>query len=327
MNAHALDHFLVVIEPDQDEQPALTQALNWAQALEQRGQKAHITALLTVYNYAAEINTMMTGTVLHNLHRDLVRDAEEWLSQVIDRTVKSSQSEQTTNVIVDTPITPEVVWAKRGFKGVEMFLEEHARQQKLAIKMIFKSLSTHPVYERLLMQIDEWQLVRISHAPVMLVHNTQPIENIDWLVAVDPHNPQHIRLNGTVLDFISDCQTLLGGKLALAHAYPSIPERMTPILSTYSGGEYIVGTNPEEDEDRIDEFLKVHQLKREQLHSSSGPIEEVIQERLSGLSNPLLVLGSRAQPGFADRLVGHTAEKLIEHAQGNILVVKQSEVS
>ncbi len=314
------DRLLVVIEEGQEQQPALTQALIWADALQKSGHHVEITAAMAVYNYASEINTMVTGTILHNLRRELVSEREEWLNALLDQQVEAF-AEKTSSRPSPISIEANVVWQKRPFKAVEQLLTESEKEER-PISCIFKSLKQHPAYERLFMQIDEWQLIRVSSKPVMLVRAAQPLEEMHWLVGVDPHNPQHTELNNLVMETTYHNRQLLGGEIELIHAFPSIPEQMAPVLSAYGAGEYFVGTVPEEDDKRIEAFLNTFHLTRDQLHSKHGAIDDIVNEHAKTLKNPLIVLGSRAHPGFSDRLVGHAAERIIEQAEHNVLVIK-----
>ena len=321
---------LVIIEPREGDQPALTQALMWAQTLQSKGFIVEITTLMVVYSYATEINTMLTGTVLHNLRRQLTDDSEKWLTRTVADFVErfSNEHQPTEKGTLESStlnITPsiKVVWQKKLHHAVSSFFKEQESKQLPHYHFLLKSLNKHPIYKRLFMQIEEWQVVRVSQIPVLLVREPRQPDNLTWLTAVDPHNPQHTSLNDLTLDAVSKGIKQLGGQLKLIHAFPSLSEQITPLLSTYGAGEYMVGAHVEEDEKRLNRFLESHHLSRDILHSQQGDIGKVVNEFAHSLENPLVVIGSRAHLGLADRMVGHAAEHIIEHSEHNTLVIKE----
>lgn len=315
-----MQNFLVVIDDEKNDQPAFDQALAWAKKLQEHNIEPTITVLLPTYNYAAEINKMVRGTVLNNMTHSLIKAREEWLNDIIQI---SLDRQATLQEPLNITIEKKVLWEKRPFKAVEKQIIK-AEKENTPFDIIFKSLVHHPIHQRLLMQIDEWQIVRISHIPVMLVRKANYNDLPNWIVGIDPEHTYHDTLNEKIVNTAHQLQALLGGAIKFVHATPTISAQMAPLLSPYNGGEIILDSNTliQESKKSADEFMLKHGLNQNQLISRQGEAAHVLHDFAKEFMNSIIVLGSTTHGRLSDRWIGHIAESIIDYSDKNVLVIK-----
>lgn len=315
-----LQHLLVIIDQGQENQPALEQALSWSKDLLKQNIQTSITAVMPVYNYASEINTMLRGTVLHNLRRDLIESSENWLEHYVGQQVELAAYNTDSFKLT---VNKQVIWGKKTARIVHDVIQSQNATDR-PFTMVFKSIPADEHMKIPFMQAEEWLLVRNSSIPVMLVRQVQQTTT-NWLLAVDPNNSEHDGVNDTLVNTAQQYQQQLGGELQLINAYLPPSALITPLLSEYGMGEYMLEYDLDQKKERVETFLADHQLSVDQMTAKCGAVEDIVNEAAARTPGSTIVVGSRAHAGFADRLVGHAAEKIIQHAKTNVLIIKHQD--
>lgn len=317
-----MNNLLAVIDDGTDSQPALEQAIIWAKKLQTSGATPTLTLLMPIYNYAAEINKMMAGTILNNLTKPIIHTREQWLDQITQDTLDRVSTKLGP---LNIQIEKKVVWEKRPSKAVAAQILE-AKEEKAPFDIIFKSLVHHPIHQRLLMRVEEWQIARISDVPVLLVREADFNESTHWIIGIDPEHSYHDELNEKIVHSVQQLQKTFGGKLQFLHARPTLSAQLAPLLSPYNGGEIIIDSNTLIDESKKSAalFMDKHGLSDDQLISESGDAAFVLRNWAKKFSNSLIVLGSTTHGNISDRWIGHVAESIIDYAETNVLVIKSN---
>ncbi len=100
-------------------------------------------------------------------------------------------------------------------------------RRALAIKADLIVASLHPGRHRLpwLLRLTDWELVRLSPVPVLLVKNSHPYRHPAVLAAIDPGHAhaKPLKLDQTILKFGKTLSKALRGTLHAVHAYARFP--------------------------------------------------------------------------------------------------------
>ncbi|WP_459782930.1 universal stress protein, partial [Photobacterium sp. R1] len=70
---------LVVADPLQDNQPALSRAIHLAE----KSENVHITVFLAIYDFSYEMTSMLSSDERQAMRRGVIQQREEWLKDII----------------------------------------------------------------------------------------------------------------------------------------------------------------------------------------------------------------------------------------------------
>lgn len=186
----------------------------------------------------------------------------------------------------------------------------------------------HPTARKVapwMLHLTDWELLKTSPVPVLLVKNSNPWKKPVILAALDPAHEKDKRaaLDSEILEAASTFRSTLGGSLEAMHSYVPIPPSMLM-------GMGATGTMPSEvaaeSEKRAKKLFQKslngygqNQLLR---HLVPGRATEAIPEvaRESGCS--ILVMGAVSRSGLKRVFIGNTAERVLDALPCDVLVVK-----
>jgi nucleotide-binding universal stress UspA family protein len=165
---------------------------------------------------------------------------------------------------------------------------------------------------------DDAHLIRELPVPLLLVRNNAPWEEGTVLAAMDVehHDSAHVALQGNVMDYASSLSELFGAALHVVCAY-------SPALMPQGGPDVTI------DEvvamhlhDQCQWFQNVYELPEHRLHIGEGPAKALIPRIAHQLEAVVTVLGTIARHGLSGVLHGNTAEHVLDHLDGDVLVLK-----
>lgn len=170
----------------------------------------------------------------------------------------------------------------------------------------------------------DWELLRLSAKPVLLVKQSRPYERPVVLAAVDPLH-RHAKPE--------DLDTEIG---ALAQSLSAALEGACHIVYAIAGTaglkfEQIAGTTtatPVVDSKRakaqaaLDRLLHSLQFAPETVQLKVARPAQAILESVGKLDAGILVMGAVSRSGLKRLIIGNTAEQVIDRASCDVLVVK-----
>ena len=176
-----------------------------------------------------------------------------------------------------------------------------------------------------LLHLNDWELLRRSPVPVLLVKQARPYCRPVVLAAVDPDRSyaKPLRLNQQILRLGSAVARALNGALHAAYAYASVP------LTAFSGGAL-------SDEEVLGREVRAERAARAELQRAVGgvgvprphqhvlgrhPVDAIAQLALSTRSS-IVVMGAMSRSGFKRLLIGNTAERVLDRLGCDVLIVK-----
>jgi universal stress protein E len=220
--------------------------------------------------------------------------------------------------LLDIEVSSELVWAEDWRQAV---VDASKRNNSF---MVFKSTYIHSLAERGKAKTSDWSLLRECSCPVLLMHHNSRWENRRILAAVNiaSEDESHIQLNRKVIDVAS---MFAGGYEADVHYVNAI----SPVAAT--GGKPV-------DDDMFYAFDDVVEIKEpvqvtpesvasycntdvERCHVLPGPTDQAILKQADDIGVDLIIIGSVRRSGIKGRIIGNTAEKLLDKTRADILTL------
>jgi universal stress protein E len=189
--------------------------------------------------------------------------------------------------------------------------------------LVIKDIEQTPLPRRLLLTPLDWKLLRLCPVPLMLVSGRRAALPQHAVVAVDPIAEEHAAgaLNQRLLEA---ARKLPGMKTVdVAHAFEPVaalaigePLGSAVWLSEVSDSLRALG------ERALDEFAAAHKVPPVHRHLLAGPPALTLPALVARLDADLLVLGTVHRRGLERLIIGSTAERVLQHADCDILAVK-----
>lgn len=179
-----------------------------------------------------------------------------------------------------------------------------------------------------LLHLTDWELLRTSPAPVLLVKSGATWADLNVLAAIDPAHrfAKPAELDATILDTADAFRRALKGRLHVVHAYNPLPAGSVPMTGTSAlvvqqiaqGSEVLAKTS-------FQAAVGAYRLPRNQLHLVEGSPVDQIPGVVEEIGCGLVVMGAVARSGLKRALIGNTAERVLGALRCDVLVVKPTE--
>jgi universal stress protein E len=251
----------------------------------------------------------------------------------------------------------------QGFKGLEHDLRARALQslERLAVtirskgvKVSVEAVWDSPVYDAIVrraikikadlivasshpgphllpavMRLTDWELVRLSPVPLLLVKNARPYRRPAVLVAVDPSHAfaKPLKLDSGLLQTGAALSRSLKGTLHAVHAYVRLPSGIVP-PDAMSVTDYAL-RQIEHRTRQTAEAVFTRELKGTRIPPGRRyligrhPIDAILQATRKTRS-AILVMGAISRSGLKRLLIGNTAERILDELPCDALVLKPS---
>lgn len=295
-----LQRLLVVIDAEHQQQPALQRAVDIAR---QVGAELH---LLKIEYHPSLESGLLDSRLLDRAREAILRQSHEAL-----RASVAHLSDEGFRIDVD------VRWSKRRHEEIL------ARVAVLQPDILFKS--THPsnALRRLLFSDTSWQLIRRCPVPLWLVHDAKP-RGQSLCAALDPlHSADKpAALDHQLIRASQALQAALGLQAEYLHAQAPLPHSLlfdAEVAQAYD--DYVIQCRREHRE-AFDKLIGQYAIDRAQAHLLDGFAEKVIPKFVHEHNIGLLVMGAIARGHLDSLLIGHTAERVLERVECDLLVIK-----
>lgn len=179
------------------------------------------------------------------------------------------------------------------------------------------------------LRLTDWELVRLSPIPVLLVKNARRYRRPRLLMALDPMHAfsKPARLDRSILNIGRSLSKAMHGSLYAVHAFPPVP---LEILAPGSSTSFVTEQSLRVAQQRAEHNAKVHldRLLRgvriapsRRLLMAAHPIDAIDAAARSSHS-AMVVMGAVSRSGLKRLLIGNTAERIINLLNCDVLVVK-----
>jgi len=276
----------VIIDPESTHQVALVKALLIAKL-----GNCHIHAFMCVYN---ELKDNPQASSRKGLKLHTLAEAEARLKELLEPCDTC-----------DVPYTTEIVWNKRWY---EMLLHSIA---KSGCDLVIKSSIHHSKAKRFFSRTSDYTLMRYSPSPILFTHQSQEWRTDKILACIDleSEDQQHTRLNNVIIRNARAVAEIIGMDLCIASVYKnSIDETRFPIKVDTSGSIE-------------EELARLYGVEPGNLYLRQGAAVETLVGICKETDPSILIIGSIARTGVRGKLIGNTAEKLLDAVDADVLTV------
>lgn len=308
----AIEKILVDIDPDKDEQPALTKALIIAQH-----QPTTIMLLSCIYYPSVVANNLLTPSQLEKTKSAIIRKHQLKL----DRLVAKNHSHE--NITFETL----VIWHSPIYHGILQVVENFRTD------LVVKATHQHNALVKRLFTPTDWYLLKACPVPLLLVKTLAWTEKTSIVATVDPEHKlsQQSELDKNVLQGAFNMSSTLNMPLHAVHCFdPSYWTILFEAMGESGAWTDVFSVDEQHNESMVLEQLRYqHNLKFAEAcseyvpnsanqHILSGEIEHVLPSTLTSLHAGIAVMGTTYRTG----LLGSTAQKLVETVECDLLAIK-----
>lgn len=171
-----------------------------------------------------------------------------------------------------------------------------------------------------LLRFNDWELLRRSPLPVLLVKRGGSWQHPAVLAAIDPSHgmAKPTKLDDSILQAASLVSGALQGELHVAHAWKDAPLVAVPTaipLDLYSCGRRTA-------REAFDAAIAKSGLKRVKRHLVEGYPVEVIRKLARSERAGIVVMGAVSRSGLKRLVIGNVAEQVLDSLPCDVLVVK-----
>lgn len=176
-----------------------------------------------------------------------------------------------------------------------------------------------------LLHLNDWELLRRSPMPVLLVRQTRPYRRPVILAAVDPDHTYEkpLRLNRQILGLGAALARALQGALHAAYAFVPLP------LTAFSGGALSDGEVLKLEARatraarvRLQRTVHGAGVPRTRQHILGRHPVDAIAQLAASTRSAIVVMGAISRSGFKRLLIGNTAERVLDRLTCDVLIVK-----
>jgi universal stress protein E len=202
----------------------------------------------------------------------------------------------------------------------------HARRVRADLIVAERHAGQH--LARWLLRYTDWELLRQSPVPVLLVKKTAAYRTPRILAAVDPAHAfdKTARLDDSILKLGAVLGAATLGQLHVLHAYvPSIIGMKEADLRASDASQRIVDAAASQAGKRLDKAMRsarLGKLPAAQRHLIPLHPVDAIPRLARRLGCDIVVMGAIARTGLKRIVIGSTAERLLDDLPCDLMIVK-----
>lgn len=244
---------------------------------------------------------------LVSLEQDLRQKARRRLEAIADR-LRVHSIKVTVSAEWDYPAHEAIIRRAQAIKADLIVASIHAGRHRMPW----------------LLRLTDWELVRLSPVPVLLVKNPHPYRHPAVLAAIDPSHAHEkpLQLDKEILRVGKTMSVALRGTLHAAHAYARFPMSLQP-EGISAGTLEAMGDEAERAAQlRFTRALRPARIARARQYLIARPPIEAIAEAAHKSGSAIVVLGAISRSGYKRLLIGNTAERILDELPCDIMVIK-----
>jgi universal stress protein E len=260
---------------------------------------------LTTSLYSDSVIARGQGMV--SLEQDLRQKALRRLEAIADR-LRAHSIKVTVSAEWDYPAHEAIIRRAHAIKADLIVASLHAGRHRLPW----------------LLRLTDWELVRSSPVPVLLVKNPHPYRRPAILAAIDPTHAHEkpLQLDKEILQVGKTLSAALRGSLHAVHAYDRLPVGLCPEGITPEALETMQDDAERSAQVRFGRALRSARIARSRQYLSARQPIDAITEAAHKSGSAIVVMGAISRSGYKRLLIGNTAERILDDLTCDILVIK-----
>lgn len=245
---------------------------------------------------------------------DGIRQAQEETLERLASSVGANGLKVTTSISHDRPASDAIV----------------ARALQCEPMFVIKGTAYHSPAERATFTFTDWQLIRKLDFPLWLVKPHQWKDKPIIVAAVDPVHKKDKEgaLDQAIVDVGKSIAGKCGGTLHLLHTYQRLDE-----IGAYAKFQFKPTRAPIEEIEQkmranhrrhLDSFAAKNEIDPEAIHQLPGRAREILPTFVRANGADLVIMGAVARSGLKRRIIGSTAEHVLDHLPCDILIARSA---
>ena len=164
-----------------------------------------------------------------------------------------------------------------------------------------------------LLRLADWELLRLSAVPVLLVKRTRPYHHPTVVMALDPSHAfaKPAKLDAEIVRVGSAVSAGLRGKLHAVHAFATAPTGSRVQTAAAAGAR-----------SGLDQALRTTGIAPGCRHLVPGDPTLAVRDTARRLAADIVVVGAVSRSGLKRAFIGNTAERLLDCLPCDLLIVK-----
>ncbi|WP_396586711.1 universal stress protein [Bermanella sp. R86510] len=296
----AINNVLLILDQELENEVAIKRAM---QLCQEQDAKLYVTSY--VYNHACEEGSLIDLDIRHNFQELLIERTEKWALETLQQCYLPS----------DTPLS--ICWCNHAYQAAI----ENSRQA--SFDLIIKAAAKHHSLVDRVMQHQDWNLLKQSPAPVLLVKQKAAWESRNIIAAVDATSTDdaHKHINEHIFEFAELINKDQLYTIHLVNSYPimslalaSLPD--TPIPEDLQ--QYVM----DQHYNAAEALAAKYNIAENNMHVKEGEAEEVITETSQHLDADVVIIGILADASLSSVLLGSTLEHVLDNTDSDVLGIK-----
>ena len=200
--------------------------------------------------------------------------------------------------------------------------------QRLKPSLLVAQSSRKARAARLVFTQADYKLIETCPCPVLFIKNGRPYSDTMVIAAVDPERShgKPTALDDGILDMAVMIRNALGGRLRVFHAlapweYTVRMNRELRNLPTVLQ-EDVRGAYWNKTKDKVVALARRHDIGDEYVDVVEGDAAELLPHIASSQSAQIVALGAVSRSRIGRALIGHTAERVLDALECDVLIVK-----
>jgi universal stress protein E len=267
--------------------------------------KADITILGSCYEAYCEDSSSLEVDTKNEIKSALINNKQMWLDSFVEEAKEHG-----------VEISTEVHWQKSLYDAVM------ASMNTSSFDLVIKGTKPHSLVDRIFTHSD-WNLLRHSQAPVLLVKSAKPWLQNRILASIDAtsHDKGHKLINENILDYAEHLADHLETDLHLVNSYPMVALAFA-MVPEVTAPDDIQKYITEQHKTECEYYAKKYNINDDHIHITEGDPDDVVEVMAKEIDADLVVIGSIGREGWSGVLLGNTAERIVDRVACDVLVIK-----
>jgi universal stress protein E len=179
-----------------------------------------------------------------------------------------------------------------------------------------------------LLHLTDWELLRLSPVPVLLVKTTGIYRRPILLAALDPAHSfsKPARLDRRILAAATTFTQALRGTQHVLHAYAPLPFAADPETMIDPGAvEKLQAGAAAAARKLLDRELRTSRIPKARRHVVGRSAADAIAQTAKELDSSIVVMGAVSRSGLKRLFIGNTAERTLDLLSCDVLVIKPAQ--
>ena len=268
-----------------------------------------------------------TITLFHSLYSPEIAGERMFRPDVLERDIESAVTARKDQLrLIARPLTGEGlrvrIRVRWDYPVYESIVREALRERS---DLVVAESHRHTRLARVVLSNTDWQLIRLCPAPVLFVKTARPYERARILAAVDPlhAHAKPAALDNDILAAAHRLAEAFNGRLHAIHVYQlATPFTSGVLMEPVPLPVNVTARQREGIERQFDALVERYRLPARRRHLRAGNAAAEITAVAAKIEAGVVVMGAVSRSGLKRLFVGSTAERMIDHLNCDVLVLK-----